>query len=635
MNRLPVPTRLPGFALIVIVAGLVGVASAADAPETVTVPVDSERWQLINASRTEMLDRPCIAGRAVVQGVDLQNGTIEADMAVTGGRSYPGLLFRVQSPGDYERVYLRPHRPDLYGDVVQYTPSIQGISGWQLYSGPGYTSGGTLTPDTWMHLRLEMRDGQARLFLDDGDRPVLEVHDLQHGVSRGGVGIDGPRDGSACFSNFSYTPDDDLAFDAPPPPVRRPGMIRAWQLSQAMQVTAIETDLHPSAQELPPLEWRDAEPSPSGLLDVARYARRTGRAPDAIYARTTLHAEEAGTREYKLGYSDAVAVFLNGRILYSGNSAYRQRDPSFLGIVGLNDSVYLPLEKGDNELLLLVVESFGGWGFMFQDAEAIFSAEGVSRAWETPEELLVPESVLYDAQRGQFYVSNLDSLGRTPPGEGQFVSRLSPDGEILDLKWVGGLNRPTGMTLSGGHLFVVERGGLVEIDIDAAEIVARHPIPGAAFPNDVTADGEGALYVSDSGANVIHRVKDGAAEVWLEGPDVEQPNGMRVEGDRLVWGNNGDGRLKAASLDDRGVTTLAWLGDGIIDGIAPDGKGGLLVSHWQGRLFRVSASGDVEKILDTTAPGGYLADFDYAPDRKLVVAPTFYGNTVSGYSLAD
>ena len=29
----------------------------------------------------------------------------------------------------------------------------------------------------------------------------------------------------------------------------------------------------------------------------------------------------------------------------------------------------------------------------------------------------------------------------------------------------------------------------------------------------------------------------------------------------------------------------------------------------------------------------YLADFDYAPERKLLVAPTFYGNTAAAYRI--
>ena len=66
-----------------------------------------------------------------------------------------------------------------------------------------------------------------------------------------------------------------------------------------------------------------------------------------------------------LGYSDEVSVFLNGKILFRGRSAQNFRDPGFLGIVNPeNDTVYLPLKKGSNELMLAVSELGGGWGFV-------------------------------------------------------------------------------------------------------------------------------------------------------------------------------------------------------------------------------------------------------------------------------
>ena len=66
-----------------------------------------------------------------------------------------------------------------------------------------------------------------------------------------------------------------------------------------------------------------------------------------------------------IGYSDDVSVFLNGQILFRGRSAQNFRDPGFLGIVNPeNDAVYLPLQKGRNELMLALSELGGGWGFI-------------------------------------------------------------------------------------------------------------------------------------------------------------------------------------------------------------------------------------------------------------------------------
>ena len=49
-----------------------------------------------------------------------------------------------------------------------------------------------------------------------------------------------------------------------------------------------------------------------------------------------------------LGFSDRAAVYLNGRAVFHGTDAYRSRDYRFLGSIGWYDTVYLPLEAGDN-----------------------------------------------------------------------------------------------------------------------------------------------------------------------------------------------------------------------------------------------------------------------------------------------
>ena len=62
------------------------------------------------------------------------------------------------------------------------------------------------------------------------------------------------------------------------------------------------------------------------------------------------------------GFSDRAVVYLNRRALYRGDDTYRSRDYRFLGSIGWWDTLYLPLVEGDNELVVAVSETFGGWG---------------------------------------------------------------------------------------------------------------------------------------------------------------------------------------------------------------------------------------------------------------------------------
>ena len=127
------------------------------AAQSESVPFDSEHWLRPQGQIVERGGRDCLVGNAYLQGVEFENGTIEVDLLTDGGRGYPGIVFRVQSPGNGEHVYVRPHRAGLYPDAVQYAPRFNGIGGWQLFNGTGYTAPVELPADEWVHLKLEVR----------------------------------------------------------------------------------------------------------------------------------------------------------------------------------------------------------------------------------------------------------------------------------------------------------------------------------------------------------------------------------------------------------------------------------------------------------------------------------------------
>jgi len=90
----------------------------------------------------------------------------------------------------------------------------------------------------------------------------------------------------------------------------------------------------------------------------------------AVLARVAVDSAADAVREFRFGYSDEVTVFLNGRPIYSGDAHYSHDNPRQEGLIGLwQGSVYLPLKKGRNEIVLAVSDVFGGWGWMGQFVE--------------------------------------------------------------------------------------------------------------------------------------------------------------------------------------------------------------------------------------------------------------------------
>jgi len=83
------------------------------------------------------------------------------------------------------------------------------------------------------------------------------------------------------------------------------------------------------------------------------------------------------------------------------------------------------------------------------------------------------------------------------------------------------------------------------------------------------------------------------------------------------------------------VTTIAEKDEGIIDGIKVERAGSYIVSHWEGRIYRVTADGESDLLIDSTVPGVLCADFEYLDGSSTIVVPTFYDNRLVGYRLLE
>ncbi len=593
------------------------------------------RWDMEGARVIDHLGRKSLAGTAVLKDVAFGDGIIEFDVAVSPGvRTYPGVVFRMRDEGHYERIYIRPHRAPLYADAVQYVAAFNGIDSWQLANGPGSTARAVIPTKEWVAIRVEVSGTQARMFIGPDPRPALEVTHLRHGVSQGRIGLMGPPDGTAFFSNFRFRTDSGLAFPPPPPLDCPPGVVSDWEISPPVPAREIDPEVYPGSAKLGSLAWKKVRSEADGLVDISRNFGRTGPEPDVVLARAVVDRETESLEKFVFGYSDEVRIYLNGIPVYAGDSTYTLRDSSFLGVVGPFDAVYLPLRRGANEILLILTENMGGWGFLVRRAVEFVEPSILEKLWETEALFFVPESAVVDPARSAVYVSNYDGY-RPSQGRGmQSISRLTFEGKLDSPKWIEGLNNPTGLAVWKDTLFAVEASGIVEIDIPSARIVGRHPAPGAVFLNDIAVGDNGDAYVTDARKGSLFKFSGGAFDEWLTGPEIEQPNGILVRGDRVVWGNNGDGCLKAADLKTKRVEVIARLSPGVIDGIQAVPGGEFLVSHNEGRLFLISPDGKIAKILDTSAVGLDLADFGFDAKSGLLVFPTFRAHRVVAFRLS-
>jgi DNA-binding beta-propeller fold protein YncE len=283
------------------------------------------------------------------------------------------------------------------------------------------------------------------------------------------------------------------------------------------------------------------------------------------------------------------------------------------------------LKKGKNELLLILAESMGGWGFMTRVGNAVYLHEKMTQQWEISHELSYPETVIFDKKRDILYVSNFysDTL--------QFISKVDLDGNVIEMEWIKGLVQPTGMAVNGDTLYVVERQNLVEIDIPSGEM-KKYPIPTPRFPNDIAIDEAGNIYITDGQAGQIKKFSDKKFSIFKNG--FSQVNGIHYFEGKLYVGVSGDSTVKSIDLINGEITTVAELDPGaVIDGMETDEEGNLLVSDYNGKLYLIKASGEKILLMDSTAPSQYLANFAYIPGKNQLILPTLNDNKVIAFRL--
>ena len=361
--------------VLFIILGLNTLSGQSNEP---AIDFDSENW-LIDDPQAKMMTYSnqkslyLTRGNAILKNVEFENGTIEVDFNASGLRGFGGIIFRYQSKDSYELFYLRPHKTRL-SDAFQYTPVFNGLSAWQLYSKEGYTASAEIPRNRWVHLKLVISGTKMLVYLDNSGESNLVVTDLKRGNSKGKIGLWG-RNGAMNFANFRYNPAQNAALktESTPSAATPAGMITRWELSEAFVMSDPSVEKLPSRAKLRVMNWLPAESEQSGLVNISRFRYKAtaskrnivDNARDLIYAKTVIHSDRAQVKKLSFGYSDEISIFLNGQILFTGNSTFRSRDPGFLGIVGVdNDALYLNLKKGDNELILAVTETFGGWGFI-------------------------------------------------------------------------------------------------------------------------------------------------------------------------------------------------------------------------------------------------------------------------------
>jgi len=313
---------------------------------------------------------------ALLRGVVFTSGTIEFDAEGTHPMG-PAIGFRRRDAKDLELFYLRP-RPTCAADVdcVQYAPFVKGVLLWDLL--PELQAPARYVPGQWNHVKLVVSGQRLQVWVNGG-APALDVARLRGDTTEGGIAFSGP----GILANVRVTPGavDGLAPTPGPDPTERdPRYLRDWRVSP---VSTLAEGVAPDLAAAPAAAsaWTPLRAETGGLVNISRrYGLPQGRS--LVWLKTTIRSTAKTEKRAAIGWNDEVWVYVNGKRVFADVNAYakpelRKKPDGRLSLE--NGSFALPLEGGDNDVVVGVANAFFGWGLMLR----LDDAAGVTLAPST------------------------------------------------------------------------------------------------------------------------------------------------------------------------------------------------------------------------------------------------------------
>jgi len=272
---------------------------------------------------------------------------------------------------------------------------------------------------------------------------------------------------------------------------------------------------------------------------------------------------------------------------------------------------------------------------------------------------VLPESVIHDEKADVYLVSNFGNPDLVP-GFG-FISRVRPDGELEELKWINNLNQPKGLAIDGDILYVSDVNVVRLFDRRTGYPLGEWKVPGAMcynWLNDVAVGPSGTVYATDlcspdmtpnpTDAMALYRFdREGNPIVMASGIELAGPNGIVANGDNLFVATMFGNMIYRTNSSGK-IFPVVEVPGFFLDGLIRLTDGSLLVSSWiPPAIYKINPSRrEVTTILDYKNFSEYFfwnqnhplfsrapADIGFDHVRNRILIPVLMGNLVVIYPM--
>ncbi|PQB07671.1 hypothetical protein BST83_11280 [Polaribacter filamentus] len=253
-----------------------------------------------------------------------------------------------------------------------------------------------------------------------------------------------------------------------------------------------------------------------------------------------------------------------------------------------------------------------------------------------------PDQVVWHAPSRTWFVSNLGGGISLDKDHNGWITRTDEKGKVIEPFWMGkkeGMHAPSGMTVHGDNLYVVDRDGVYKINISTKEVSAFYGIPDGLFLNDIARDSNGDLYISDFFGNRIYKIplSTQKPEVWIQSDRLEAPDGLYMEDGKLIvasWGVLSEpgsfntsklGDILSIDLKTKNITSiLKEVGN--LEGITKAGKYYYITDWASGKLLKVNPKKG--KVTEFLTGLNHPTDPNYSKELKVLGFPQHGTNQV-------
>lgn len=254
-----------------------------------------------------------------------------------------------------------------------------------------------------------------------------------------------------------------------------------------------------------------------------------------------------------------------------------------------------------------------------------------------------PESVIHDPFTDKYLVSNIGNAPGAPAADG-YISKLSPEGQVLDSKWIDGananydLNDPLGMAVYAGKLYVADMDYIRVFNVFTGQHITSIQIPGVTSLNDVTPYWGGVI-TSDpgfdfttntpTGTDAIYKVNGLTDQVTtlVSGTQLNNPNGLLYDPFKgLLVAPMTSPTIRLVNVVSGQTSNFATLPDVGYDGIARTGSNLYFNNPITGNVFKTDLNGGNVSTLATYP--NFPADINADIFRNRLLIPQLLGGSI-------